>query len=75
DNRSGDIQAVEALNLTSSHLDNTGGQIASLGDSRIVADTLRNSRGQLHANRTLTVIVQALQGVGSLQSAGDLGLQ
>ncbi|MCP1402818.1 hemagglutinin repeat-containing protein [Achromobacter insolitus] len=75
DNRSGDIQAVEALNLTSSHLDNTGGQIASLGDSRIVADTLRNSRGQLHANRTLTVIVQALQGLGSLQSAGDLGLQ
>ncbi|NGT16181.1 hemagglutinin repeat-containing protein [Achromobacter insolitus] len=75
DNRSGDIQAIEALNLTSSHLDNTGGQIASLGDSRIVADTLRNSRGQLHANRTLTVIVQALQGVGSLQSAGDLGLQ
>ncbi|WP_187639847.1 hemagglutinin repeat-containing protein [Achromobacter insolitus] len=75
DNRSGDIQGVEALSLTSSHLDNTGGQIASLGDSRIVADTLRNSHGQLHANRTLTVIVQALQGVGSLQSAGDLGLQ
>jgi len=71
-NQGGSIEAIEDLTLTTKELDNTGGAVASQGNARIVADTLKNAQGTLQAGKSLTVIAQALQGLGVLQSAGDL---
>ncbi|MFY2028824.1 hemagglutinin repeat-containing protein [Achromobacter xylosoxidans] len=74
-NQAGSIQAHENLALTTKDLDNAGGEIASQGNARILADRLDNADGRLLADKSLTVITQVLQGLGTLQSAGDLSFQ
>ncbi|CUJ77337.1 Filamentous hemagglutinin [Achromobacter dolens] len=74
-NQTGSVQAREDLTLSTQDLDNTGGEIASQGNARILADRLDNAGGKLLADKRLTVVTQVLQGLGTLQSAGDLSFQ
>ncbi|MGH8815162.1 MAG: hemagglutinin repeat-containing protein, partial [Achromobacter pestifer] len=74
-NQAGSIEAIEDLTLTAKELDNTGGEVASQGNASIIADTLKNAQGKVQAGKSLTVITQVLQGLGTLQSAGDLSFQ
>ena len=74
-NQRGSMQAREDLTLSTKHLDNTDGEIASQGNARILANRLDNAGGKLLADKSLTVITQVLQGLGTLQSAGDLSFQ
>ncbi|WP_162876242.1 hemagglutinin repeat-containing protein [Achromobacter insuavis] len=74
-NQAGSMRAREGLTLTTKDLDNTGGEIASQGNARILADRLDNAGGKLLADKRLTVVTQVLQGLGTLQSAGDLSFQ
>ncbi|QQB36310.1 hemagglutinin repeat-containing protein [Achromobacter deleyi] len=74
-NQAGSMLARADLTLTTKDLDNAGGEIASQGNARILADRLDNAGGKLLADKRLTVITQVLQGLGTLQSAGDLSFQ
>ncbi|MFY1942918.1 hemagglutinin repeat-containing protein [Achromobacter xylosoxidans] len=74
-NQTGSMQAREDLTLATKDLDNAGGEIASQGNARILADELNNTGGKLLADRSLMVIAKVLQGLGTLQSAGDLSFQ
>ncbi|WP_144656374.1 hemagglutinin repeat-containing protein [Achromobacter dolens] len=74
-NQTGSVQAREDLTLSTQDLDNTGGEIASQGNARILADGLNNAAGTLLADKRLTVTTKVLQGLGTLQSAGDLSFQ
>ncbi|AOU90937.1 two-partner secretion domain-containing protein [Achromobacter ruhlandii] len=74
-NQTGSVRAREDLTLAAKDLDNTGGEIVSQGNARILADGLNNAEGKLLADKRLTVTTKVLQGLGTLQSAGDLSLQ
>ncbi|CUJ44435.1 Filamentous hemagglutinin [Achromobacter ruhlandii] len=74
-NQAGSVQARADLALTTKDLYNTRGEISSQGNARILADRLDNAGGKLLADKRLTVVTQALQGLGTLQSAGDLSFQ
>ncbi len=74
-NQTGSVQAREDLTLSTQDLDNTGGEIASQGNARILADRLDNAGGKLLADKRLAVSTKVLQGLGTLQSAGDLSFQ
>ena len=74
-NQTGSVQAREDLTLSTQDLDNTGGEIASQGNARILADGLNNAAGTLLADKRLAVSTKVLQGLGTLQSAGDLSFQ
>ncbi|MGE4438956.1 hemagglutinin repeat-containing protein, partial [Achromobacter sp.] len=74
-NQTGSMQAREDLTLATKDLDNTDGEIASQGNARILADRLENAGGKLLADKRLAVTTKVLQGLGTLQSAGDLSFQ
>ncbi len=74
-NQTGSVRAREDLTLAAKDLDNTGGEIVSQGNARILADGLNNAEGKLLADKRLTVTTKVLQGLGTLQSAGDLSFQ
>ncbi|KRB12167.1 hemagglutinin repeat-containing protein [Achromobacter sp. Root170] len=71
-NQSGAISAGQDLTLDTGDLDNTGGNIAAERYATIKAAMLKNHQGKLLAGERLAVTIQALQGLGLLQSAQDL---
>ncbi|MFD4840497.1 hemagglutinin repeat-containing protein [Achromobacter sp. NPDC058515] len=71
-NQAGSISASQDLTLTTGQLDNTGGEVAAQNVATIQADTLQNNQGKLLAGKRLAVMIQALQGLGTLQSGEDL---
>ncbi len=71
-NQSGAISAGQDLTLDTGELDNTGGNIAAERYATIKAAMLKNHQGELLAGERLAVTIQALQGLGLLQSAQDL---
>ncbi|WP_280003205.1 hemagglutinin repeat-containing protein [Achromobacter mucicolens] len=71
-NQSGAISAGQDLTLDTGELDNTGGNIAAERYATIKAAMLKNHQGKLLAGERLAVTIQALQGLGLLQSAQDL---
>ncbi|OAE60629.1 hypothetical protein A7J67_25595 [Achromobacter xylosoxidans] len=71
-NQSGAISAGQDLTLDTSELDNTGGNIAAERYATVKAAMLKNHQGKVLAGERLAVTIQALQGLGLLQSAQDL---
>jgi filamentous hemagglutinin len=71
-NQGGSISAGQDLALTTGELDNAGGEVAAQRYATVQATTLKNSQGKLLAGERLAVTIQALQGLGTLQSAQDL---
>ena len=71
-NQSGAISAGQDLTLDTGELDNTGGNIAAERYATVKAAMLKNHQGKVLAGERLAVTIQALQGLGLLQSAQDL---
>ncbi len=71
-NQSGAISAGQDLTLDTGELDNTGGNIAAERYATVKAALLKNHQGKVLAGERLVATIQALQGLGLLQSAQDL---
>ncbi len=71
-NQAGSISASQDLTLDTGELDNTGGEIAAGRYATVKAAVLKNAQGKVLAGERLAVTIQALQGLGLLQSAQDL---
>jgi len=71
-NQGGDISATQNLTLDTGELDNTGGEIAAGRYATVKAAVLKNAQGKVLAGERLAVTIQAVQGLGLLQSAQDL---
>ncbi|MDH0685178.1 hemagglutinin repeat-containing protein [Achromobacter animicus] len=71
-NQAGSISASQDLTLDTTEVDNTGGEIAAGRYATVKAAVLKNAQGKVLAGERLAVTIQALQGLGLLQSAQDL---
>ncbi|CAB3870568.1 hemagglutinin repeat-containing protein [Achromobacter animicus] len=71
-NQAGSISASQDLTLDTNEVDNTGGEIAAGRYATVKAAVLKNAQGKVLAGERLAVTIQALQGLGLLQSAQDL---
>ncbi|SEJ60669.1 hemagglutinin repeat-containing protein [Achromobacter sp. NFACC18-2] len=71
-NQGGSISASQDLTITTGELDNAGGEVAAQRYATIDAALLKNSQGKVMAGERLAIMIQALQGLGALQSAQDL---
>ncbi|WP_291382614.1 MULTISPECIES: hemagglutinin repeat-containing protein [Achromobacter] len=71
-NQAGSISASQDLTLDTTEGDNTGGEIAAGRYATVKAAVLKNAQGKVLAGERLAVTIQALQGLGLLQSAQDL---
>ncbi|WP_162253555.1 hemagglutinin repeat-containing protein [Achromobacter sp. Root565] len=71
-NQGGSLSASQDLTLDTGELDNTGGEIAAGRYATVKAAVLKNAQGKVMAGERLAVTIQALQGLGLLQSAQDL---
>ncbi|MFJ3464517.1 hemagglutinin repeat-containing protein [Achromobacter spanius] len=71
-NQAGSLSASQDLTLDTGELDNTSGEIAARRYATVKAAVLKNAQGKVMAGERLAVTIQALQGLGLLQSAQDL---
>ncbi|WP_162259901.1 hemagglutinin repeat-containing protein [Achromobacter sp. Root83] len=71
-NQGGSISAGQDLAITTGELDNAGGEVAAQRYATVDAALLKNSQGKVMAGERLAIMIQALQGLGALQSAQDL---
>ncbi|MGW9064026.1 hemagglutinin repeat-containing protein [Achromobacter animicus] len=71
-NQAGSISASQDLTLDTTEVDNTDGEIAAGRYATVKAAVLKNAQGKVLAGERLAVTIQALQGLGLLQSAQDL---
>lgn len=71
-NQGGSLSASQDLTVTTGELDNAGGEVAAQRNAMIDAALLKNSQGKVMAGERLAIMIQALQGLGALQSAQDL---
>ncbi|QVQ28286.1 hemagglutinin repeat-containing protein [Achromobacter deleyi] len=71
-NQGGSISAGQDLTITTGELDNAGGEVAAQRYATVEAALLKNNQGKVMAGERLAVMLQALQGLGTLQSAQDL---
>jgi len=71
-NQAGSISASQDLTLDTTEVDNTGGEIAAGRYATVKAAVLKNAQGKVLAGERLAVTIQALQGLGLLQSTQDL---
>ncbi|MDH0093470.1 hemagglutinin repeat-containing protein [Achromobacter mucicolens] len=71
-NQSGAISAGQDLTLDTGELDNADGNIAAERYATVKAALLKNHQGKVLAGERLVATIQALQGLGLLQSAQDL---
>ncbi|WP_167401035.1 hemagglutinin repeat-containing protein [Achromobacter spanius] len=71
-NQGGSISAGQDLTVTTGELDNAGGEVAAQRYATVDAAVLKNHQGKVMAGERLAVMIQNLQGLGTLQSAQDL---
>ncbi|WP_164741265.1 hemagglutinin repeat-containing protein [Achromobacter spanius] len=71
-NQGGSISAGQDLTVTTDELDNAGGEVAAQRYATVEAAVLKNHQGKVMAGERLAVMIQNLQGLGTLQSAQDL---
>ncbi|MGE8567686.1 MAG: filamentous hemagglutinin N-terminal domain-containing protein, partial [Achromobacter sp.] len=71
-NQGGSISAGQDLTVTTGELDNAGGEVAAQRYATVDAAVLKNHQGKVLAGERLAIMIQNLQGLGTLQSAQDL---
>uniref|UniRef100_UPI00037BA091 hemagglutinin repeat-containing protein n=2 Tax=Chitiniphilus shinanonensis TaxID=553088 RepID=UPI00037BA091 len=74
DNQGGQLVGGTRLGLTAGTLDNRHGIASAAGNAVVDVALLRNQGGKLQAGTRLDVTATAVDGIGTVQSNGDLAL-